>query len=499
MAALGPLVGLGPTMSSGGPAPDTGAGTGFDGLVAIGEAVDLPDSKVFTPNATYNSAVVDEIAMTEEATGPDGTPLVSDMVSSPLPCAVLVFETVTPAQPATDATIAADDGMVPAVPKAAWTTVLAVDGIEDAPELHFPSGSSDPLIESSAVLPLAVSGPAMGPSQDTTPIGGNPTGRTAGVSVGAPVEGPLARTVDAAPADVGVSTQQTDGSDSVPLSPTARTQDTGMEKAPSANTEPGVAAENPAVIRKLARSSRLTIDRATPPSDVAMADTATGDTGTAQSVGAGQLAPDARYGADAHADLHAEQPDAGPGGPDADAGVVGADAGMETGAAMPRSTDRPTLTAQSFEALLSKVPEAPTPRSSLVQAAVERLAPLPATPGETVLRLNPHGLGVIEVVIQEGRNGALDVALRVQNPLVLDAMRQEREAVAVVFSAPQGGAEGSLTMDLMQSGTRQGGAGADTGGQPQKARQLALDIAADETPDATVRQLVSADSINIVT
>lgn len=96
----------------------------------------------------------------------------------------------------------------------------------------------------------------------------------------------------------------------------------------------------------------------------------------------------------------------------------------------------------------------PAPRSALVQAAVERLGPLPANPGETVVRLNPQGLGLIEVVIHEGRDGTLDVALRVQNPLVLEAMRQEREAVAQALSTPPGG---SLSMDLFQSGAGQRG------------------------------------------
>lgn len=143
------------------------------------------------------------------------------------------------------------------------------------------------------------------------------------------------------------------------------------------------------------------------------------------------------------------------------------------------------------------------PRSPLVQAAVERIAPLPAIPGETVLRLNPHGLGLIEVTIQQGQNGTLDVALRVQNPLVLHAMRQEWDAVAQAITPPQGTQTGSLTMDLFQSGTGAGGTGTGQRDAPPAPRPDRHDGADDETPPPQARPdaapVLRAGHVNIVT
>jgi hypothetical protein len=160
---------------------------------------------------------------------------------------------------------------------------------------------------------------------------------------------------------------------------------------------------------------------------------------------------------------------------------------------------------QTFAAEMSKVAEPPpAPRSPLVQAVVDRIGTLPAAVGETVVRLNPKGLGIIEVVIHEGRDGALDIALRVQNPLVLDAMRQERDAVALAIAPQQGGAAaGSLSLDLFQSGAGQrdpqpdarggGSHPAETGDEPDPAT-------AEPRPDAGgTGQIVGADHVNIVT
>ena len=161
---------------------------------------------------------------------------------------------------------------------------------------------------------------------------------------------------------------------------------------------------------------------------------------------------------------------------------------------------------QSFATTLTQAAHAsaaealPPPRSPLVQAALDRIFPLPAVAGETVVRLNPHGLGIIEVVLQDGRNGALDVALRVQNPLVLEAMRQERDAVAQTFSAAQGAAAGSLSMDLFHSGTGQRGAAPGLPAGRTSAGQAGQeDAPEDAQPDRPVPQISRADRVNIVT
>lgn len=502
MLAIGSLVGLVPAMSSNVPATDAGAGAGFDGLVTDGAATDVANMEWPAQIAVAEEAsLADDMVAAEEVAGPEATPPAPDPAGDPLPVALPVPVTAIPPPPAIDATMAAEGGMDPIASRGAWPAAPAVGSVEDAPVLQSPSGQAKDLIDAPAMPSSANAGPAQGPSDAGRARGEIGTGRTEGLSVGMNAHDHLARTHDVAPADVATPPKPAAEGGSDPLPQSGRMQVSAAGDVTSAEAGRVAAAQVPADLRKLARSSRLSINRAAPQSDVAMADTAKGGTGTADAGHpAGQPAPDARHRTDALAVRQSVQPDAGPGDPAADVHAVRADAGEAIEAPPPQSTDRPAPTAPSFEALLSKASEAaPPPRSPLVQAAVERLAPLPATPGETVLRLNPHGLGLIEVVIHEGRNGALDVALRVQNPLVLDAMRQEREAVAVVFSASQGGAEGSLSMDLMQSGTRQGGGGEDTRRQPQQTGQMAQDSRTDDAPDAPVHQLLSGDRVNIVT
>lgn len=277
------------------------------------------------------------------------------------------------------------------------------------------------------------------------------------------------------------------------------------EAAPDETPAPEAAPQDttvlPAERRKLARSARLTVDRVTTAQPRAVPEAT-----AAPREGAGGADRTAPQGARPVA--VAPDPVAGKGEPPSAPPAKGEDsAPTQAGPAtagdgpLPQSlAEKPAPAVQSFEAHLVKAAELPAPpRSPLVQAAVDRLAPLPATVGETVVRLNPHGLGLIEVVINEGRNGALDVALRVQNPLVLEAMRQERDAVAVVFSAPQGGADGSLSMDLMQSGARQGGGGSDPRGQPRQGGHPAPEASAEVTADMPERQILSTDRVNIVT
>lgn len=273
------------------------------------------------------------------------------------------------------------------------------------------------------------------------------------------------------------------------------------DETPAPEAAPQDTTVLPAERRKMARSARLTVDRVTTaqPREVPEATAAPREGAD----GADRTAPQG-----ARPVAVAPDPVAGQGEPPSAPPAKGADsapnqAGPATAGEgpLPQSlADKPAPAVQSFEAHLAKAAEPPAPpRSPLVQAAVDRLAPLPAAVGETVVRLNPHGLGLIEVVINEGRNGALDVALRVQNPLVLEAMRQERDAVAVVFAAPQGGADGSLSMDLMQSGARQGGGGSDPRGQPRQSGHPAPEAAAEVAADLPERQILSTDRVNIVT
>lgn len=160
----------------------------------------------------------------------------------------------------------------------------------------------------------------------------------------------------------------------------------------------------------------------------------------------------------------------------------------------------PQVHTRSFSHSLNTPPDAPVPlRSPLVQAAVERITPLPSTPGATVVRLNPHGLGLIEVTIQHGQHGVLDVALRVQNPLVLHAMQQEHQAIAQAIAPQQGGPSGSLTMDLFQSGSGAGQRDAQSQPQPQSPAPATDDQSQTAPARQDAPQILRADHVNILT
>ena len=76
-----------------------------------------------------------------------------------------------------------------------------------------------------------------------------------------------------------------------------------------------------------------------------------------------------------------------------------------------------------------------------------------------VVRLKPHGMGIIEIEVTRGRDGAPEVAMRVQNPMVLEALRSERQAMADLVSSHMKG--DSLSMDLMSTPQEGRGQGED--------------------------------------
>ena len=141
------------------------------------------------------------------------------------------------------------------------------------------------------------------------------------------------------------------------------------------------------------------------------------------------------------------------------------------------------------------------PRSAIVPNVVERVAALPREVGETVIHLKPHGMGLIEVSIQQARDGGLDIVLRVQNPMVLEAMQAERQAVAQAIGGQGGAASGSLTMDLFQSGSGQRGAQGDGSGatSPGGSVATAQESLDDLAGQAETRQIIQSDHVNIIT
>lgn len=139
---------------------------------------------------------------------------------------------------------------------------------------------------------------------------------------------------------------------------------------------------------------------------------------------------------------------------------------------------RPTLT--PTPAIAESQPDpAPQPsKSPIVRQVMDQLVQYPTQNGIATIRLKPHGMGVIEITIDRTKEGNLTVDMRVQNPLVLEAMRNERGAISHLFQPTGNGAAGTLSMDLFQSGT--GRNGQDQHGQTPKDAQ---NSDADNTPE----------------
>ncbi|WP_154667724.1 hypothetical protein [Leisingera caerulea] len=149
---------------------------------------------------------------------------------------------------------------------------------------------------------------------------------------------------------------------------------------------------------------------------------------------------------------------------------------------------------------------APQPNSPIVRQVVDQLVQIPTETGTATIRLKPHGMGVIEISVDRAADGRLEVDMRVQNPLVLEAMRNERSAISHLFQPSGGNSGGSLNMDLFQPGTGRGGQGQQQGQTPRTAdgssegpdRAESLDNSGpdDNAPRSQAR---SAGGLNILT
>lgn len=128
------------------------------------------------------------------------------------------------------------------------------------------------------------------------------------------------------------------------------------------------------------------------------------------------------------------------------------------------------------------------PASPLVRNVAAQLANLPLEDGYLKLQLKPQGMGLIEVELIRDMAGRQEIAIRVQNPMVLEALRAERGAMLELLAA-HGHSDG-LQLDLFQKGSSKGrgerdeaapaqGALASTASgeencAPQGARQLSM-------------------------
>ncbi|PLS21132.1 hypothetical protein [Neptunicoccus cionae] len=187
----------------------------------------------------------------------------------------------------------------------------------------------------------------------------------------------------------------------------------------------------------------------------------------------------------------------------------------ESGLAKVQSTGEPTtiVAPQPLRPVLAPVqpaPElqtAPAPqptKSPIVRQVMEQLVQYPTEGGVATIRLKPHGMGVIEISVDRAKDGGLNVDMRVQNPLVLDAMRAERGAISHLFQPTGTTAGGTLSMDLFQSGAGTGReeqhrqnppseskTSSDTQADPEHAEDPALPLRS--------RQTRASGAVNILT
>lgn len=134
---------------------------------------------------------------------------------------------------------------------------------------------------------------------------------------------------------------------------------------------------------------------------------------------------------------------------------------------------------------------APAPRSSVTRNVFERLDELEHAEGRTRVLLRPQGLGILEIDVTRLADGRLQVALRAENPLVLQALQQDA---------------GTLTEYLGARGFDMAGGGPDLGrysrpAPPDTATGPAdhSDPAQDAAPDAAPPARQGTGQLDIMT
>lgn len=80
---------------------------------------------------------------------------------------------------------------------------------------------------------------------------------------------------------------------------------------------------------------------------------------------------------------------------------------------------------------VKEVPQPPaTPKSPIVANVMTHVKSAVIEPGTMTIRLKPHGMGLVEIEVAQDVDGRMEVSLRASNPLVLEALRVERNVIA---------------------------------------------------------------------
>jgi hypothetical protein len=131
----------------------------------------------------------------------------------------------------------------------------------------------------------------------------------------------------------------------------------------------------------------------------------------------------------------------------------------------------------------SETAAASTPQSPIVRNVMECIDPSTLKDGSVTIVLKPHGLGTIEMSIVSSGDGRMSVAMKVENPLVLDAMRSESRSLEQSFQAK--GADVTLEMDLSGQGqARQDQASRDATAPAAQPSAQPVEADADDAPSS---------------
>lgn len=136
------------------------------------------------------------------------------------------------------------------------------------------------------------------------------------------------------------------------------------------------------------------------------------------------------------------------------------------------------------------------PASPLVRSVADQVSRQANDDGKLTLQLRPHGMGLIEMEVNRDQNGRAEIIMRVQNPMVLDALRAERPAMLDLIGSQ--GSGDSLDLDLYR-----GGDDRDDQGNRQPAHDVdgaATDGVGSSVPavDQSVAVTSSTDTTNIL-
>ncbi|MFC2970511.1 flagellar hook-length control protein FliK [Acidimangrovimonas pyrenivorans] len=150
----------------------------------------------------------------------------------------------------------------------------------------------------------------------------------------------------------------------------------------------------------------------------------------------------------------------------------------------------PPATAPQAHAAAVPTP-APPPGFAGVVTAQLRSADLSAR--HTRIALTPQGLGTIEFDLQHDKSGDLKVVVRADNPMVLTALRNDRDTLAGILSGSGLAASGNA-LDFQDLGQRDGG-------EERRGAPVAVGVAGEETeaPVPDVLQTIGNGRLDIRT